>query len=471
MQAAHIFMKMQMLKIKIILTLSLFILPFHYHLDNTEVSNSQRKVIYKLSSSDKKFLDTLQHRTFLYFWYECNPDNGLVKDRSTIDSPASIAAVGFALPIWAIGVEHKWISRDEAVKRTLSALNFFMHSEQSKNPLATGYEGLYYHFLNMKTGERMWSCELSTIDTGLLIAGIRFARQYYKLNNKNEKKIRSLADSITYRVNWNFMTVPDSGKYAGLISMAFRPEKGISDYGWHGYNEALILQIIAAGSGFSDYQKSYDGWLKTYEWHEPYPGLAHVIFPPLFGHQYSHMFVDFSGIYDKYMKKKGIDYFENSRRATLTQRLYAMQNPGGWKGYDSLIWGLTACDGPGPSNNRDGKKFFEYSARGTSGPGIVQDDDGTIAPTAAAGSIVFAPKVVIPALEAMKDKYGNKGLWNKYGFVDSFNPTINWYDTDYLGIDEGPIVIMIENFRNGFVWKYMMKDTIIKTGLKKLGFK
>ena len=197
MQAAHIFMKMQMLKIKIILTLSLFVLPFHYHLDKTEVSNSQRKVIYKLSSSDKKFLDTLQYRTFLYFWYECNPDNGLVKDRSTIDSPASIAAVGFALPIWAIGVEHKWISRDEAVKRTLSALNFFMHSEQSKNPLSTGYEGLYYHFLNMKTGERMWSCELSTIDTGLLIAGIRFARQYYKLSNKNEKNAAKKCCDIT----------------------------------------------------------------------------------------------------------------------------------------------------------------------------------------------------------------------------------------------------------------------------------
>lgn len=460
-----------MLKIKIFLTLSLFVLPFYSQLNKSADINNQGKINYKLNSSDKKFLDTLQHRTFLYFWYECNPDNGLVKDRSTKDSPASIAAVGFAFPIWAIGVEHKWISRNEAVIRTLAALNFFMHSEQSNNPLATGYEGLYYHFLDMTNGKRMWSCELSTIDTGLLIAGIRFARQYYNLNNKIEKRIRSLADSITYRANWNFMTVPDSGKYSGLISMAYRPEEGISDYGWHGYNEALILQIIAAGCGFSNYQKSYEGWLKTYEWNEPYTGLAHVVFPPLFGHQYSHMFVDFRGIYDRYMNKRGIDYFENSRRATLTQRLYAIQNPNGWKGYDSLTWGLTACDGPGSGYNTNGKKFKGYSARGTSGANLVWDDDGTIAPTAAAGSIVFAPKIVITALEAMKDRYGNKGLWNKYGFVDAFNPTVNWYDPDYLGIDEGPIVIMIENFRNGFVWKYMMKDTVIETGLKKLGFK
>lgn len=255
-----------------------------------------------------------------------------------------------------------------------------------------------------------------------------------------------------------------------INNLAWRPEKGLLDYGWFGYNEGLILQIIAAGSGYSNYKESYNKWLETYKWHEPYTGLAHVIFPPLFGHQYSHMFVDFRGIYDKYMKKKGIDYFENSRRATLTQRLYAIQDPNGWKGYDSLTWGLTACDGPGSSYDRDGKQFHEYSARGTSGPDIVRDDDGTIAPTAAAGSIVLAPKVVIPTLEAMKERYGNKDLWNKYGFVDAFNPTVNWYDSDYLGIDEGPIVIMIENFRNDFVWKYMMKDPVIKTGLKKLGF-
>jgi hypothetical protein len=455
-------------KIRILLIFLIFLLPINY-LSNKVLQNKEEKK-YKLSSFDRSFLDTLQYRSFLYFWNECNPKNGLVKDRSTKDSPASIAAVGFAIPAWAVGAEHKWISRREAAERTLAALKFFLSSEQSNDPLATGYKGLYYHFLNMETGKRMWSSELSTIDTGLLIAGIRFARQYYNLKNQDENEIRMLSDSLTYRINWNFMMVPESKEYGGEISMDWKPEKGLSDYGWHGYNEALILQIIAAGSGYSNYEQSYKGWLKSYQWYEPYPGLAHVIFPPLFGHQYSHMFVDFRGIYDSFMKEKGIDYFENSRRAALTQRLYAIQNPKGWKGYDSLTWGLTACDGPGKEYDKDNMKFHGYSARGTSGPDFVQDDDGTIAPTAAAGSIVFAPEFVIPALEKMKKRYGKKGLWDKYGFVDAFNPTINWYDSDYLGIDEGPIVLMIENFRNGFVWKYMMKDPVIKSGLKKLGF-
>ncbi len=457
-------------KIKFYFILLLFLFPYKHEINRYSDDIQFNKTGYNLSLSDRKFLDTLQYRSFLYFWNECNPANGLVKDRSTKDSPASIAAVGFALPIWAIGAEHKWISRNDAIKRTLAALEFFMNSEQSSDPLASGYKGLYYHFLDMNTGKRVWSCELSSIDTGLLIAGIRFVRQYYSQKNMNENKIRDLADSITYRVNWDFMNIPDTNKFAGLISMAWRPEKGLADYGWFGYNEGLILQIIAAGSGYKKYRESYDGWLKTYQWREPYLRLSHVIFPPLFGHQYSHMFVDFRGIYDRYMKEKGIDYFENSRRATLTQRLYAMQNPKRWKGYDSLTWGLTACDGPGSKFDTNGIKFHDYAARGTSGPDIVHDDDGTIAPTAAAGSIVFAPEVVIPTLEEMKERYGNKGLWNKYGFVDAFNPTIKWFDSDYLGIDEGPIVLMIENFRNGFVWKYMMKDPAIKTGLTKLGF-
>ena len=182
------------------------------------------------------------------------------------------------------------------------------------------------------------------------------------------------------------------------------------------------------------------------------------------------MFVDFRGLADKYMKEKEIDYFENSRRATLTQRLYAIDNPLDWKGYDSLCWGLTACDGPGPSYNFNGKEFKTYSARGTSGPDLVHNDDGTIAPTAAGGSVVFAPEIVIPTLISIYERYGKEGLWGPYGFYDSFNPTLDWVDPDYIGIDQGPIVIMIENFRTGLIWEYSMKDPVIKKELKKLGF-
>jgi hypothetical protein len=179
------------------------------------------------------------------------------------------------------------------------------------------------------------------------------------------------------------------------------------------------------------------------------------------------MFIDFRQLPDDYMKRKRIDYFENSRRAVYVQRHYAIENPGGWKGYDSLTWGLTACDGPGEKYNSNGKKFLSYAGRGTSGPEMVFFDDGTIAPTAAIGSIVFAPEIVIPTIINFKNV---KNLWGPYGFYDSFNPTLNWVNSDYIGIDQGPIVIMIENFRTGLVWNYFMKDPVIQKGLNTLGF-
>ena len=427
---------------------------------------------FVLTKDDSIFLDVLQYKTFLYFIDQCNPENGLVKDRSTETSPASTAAVGFAFPIWAIGVEHNWITREKAIDFTLAALKFLWGSKQGSGFSVSGYKGLYYHFLEMQSGLRYKQSELSTIDTALLFAGIIFARQYYNLSNPREALIRTLADKIIKKADWSFFVLPDTGKFASALLMAWRPGKEFGRGKWTGYNEALILYVIAAGSNTKRIQKGYDTWLNFYKWREPYSDstLAHIIFPPLFGHQYSQMFVDFRGIADSYMKQKGIDYFINSRRATLTQQQYAIDNPKNWKGYDSLTWGLTACDGPGRSYDKDDMKFYSYAARGTSGPDFTHNDDGTIAPTAAGGSIVFAPEIVIPTLKNMYDKYGTKGLWGKYGFVDAFNPTIDWYDDEYLGIDEGPIAIMIENYRNGFVWKYFMKDPLIKEGLKKLGF-
>jgi hypothetical protein len=429
------------------------------------------ELAYELSAEEIAFLDTLQHRTFLYFWNECNPHNGLIKDRSTEKSPASIAAVGFGVAAWAVGVERGWITREQAVERTLTLLNFLMNSDQSTDTLATGHRGFYYHFLDMKTAQRVWKCELSTIDTAWLLAGIRFASQYYGGSNSNEQRIRALADSLTFRVDWDWMTLPEDAHHPNVVSMSWRQERGgVQNYGWTGLNEGLYLYILAAGSGHSSSEKAYKSWLSYYQWDEPYEALAHVVFPPLFGHQYSQMFVDFRGLADEYMQEKRIDYFENSRRATLTQRRYAIDNPAGWAGYDSLVWGLTACDGPGPSYNREGKRFHTYSARGTSGPDHVHNDDGTIAPTAAGGSIVFAPEFVLPTLRAMYDRYGDKGLWGRYGFVDAFNPTVGWFDRDYLGIDQGPILLMIENLRTGMIWEYSMRDPVIKRGLQRLGF-
>jgi hypothetical protein len=348
-------------------------------------------------------------------------------------------------------------------------LKFFANSVQSTDTNATGYKGFYYHFLRMNSGTREWKCELSSIDTGLLMMGILFARNYYNLDNEDEKQIRDLSAMLLGRMDWSFFLMPPTGKHPNCISMAWSPEGGLLNHGWSGYNEGLFLYVLAAGTGMKDVEKSYESWLSTYEWQTPYEGLSHVAFPPLFGHQFSQAFIDYRGLADKYMKGKGIDYFENSRRATYVQREYAIENPKGWVGYDSLCWGVTASDGPGSSYNFGDKKFEGYAGRGTSGRDHTIAEDGTLAPYGPMSSLPFAPEIVLPTIKSINARYG-KELWGKYGYYDSFNPTIKWVNNDFIGIDQGPMLIMIENFRTGLVWDYVMKDPIIQKGLSKLGY-
>lgn len=454
--------------IKIIL-LAIFLFVGCNPLQNQTVFKSNGKIDYSLSTDDVTLLDSVQHRTFLYFINESDPEIGLVKDRSTSWAPASIAAIGFALPSYAVGVERGWISREEAAIITLNTLRFFFNSVQSSDTNVTGYKGFYYHFLKMNSGTRDWHSELSSVDTGLLMMGIIFARNYYNLDNHTENQIRLLASKLINRLDWDFFQVPDSGKYANTISMGWTPEEGLHDMGWVGYNESLFLYILAAGSGMTNVEAGYKSWLASYDWRTPYPNLSHAAFPPLFGHQFSQVFIDFRGLADSYMKKKGLDYFENSRRATLVQRLYAIDNPHNWVGYDSLCWGISASDGPTGKYNYDDKKFIGYAGRGTSGPDLNYFDDGTIAPYAAISSLVFAPEIVLPTIKSFNKKYG-KDLWKEFGYVDAFNPTLNWYNKEYIGIDQGPLLLMIENFRSGLIWNYVMKDSIIQNGLTRLGF-
>jgi hypothetical protein len=430
---------------------------------------SNGKVNYSCTADEEAMLDSIQHKTFLFFLHEHHPEWGIVKDRITPEAPSSIAATGFGIPSFAIGAERNWITREQAAEITLRTLQFFFNSIQSTDKNVTGYKGFYYHFLKMDSGTRKWDCELSSVDTGILMMGVIFARNYYNLDNEVEKQIRSLAAKLLDRIDWNFMKLPDSGKFANTIAMGWTPEEGLHDMGWSGYNEALFLYVLAAGSGMKNMEQSYRAWLTSYDWYTPYKGLSHVAFPPLFGHQFTQAFIDLRGIVDEYMKEKGIDYFENSRRATYVQRQYATDNPKGWVGYDSLCWGITASDGPPERYNFDDKKFLGYAGRGTSGPDFNYFDDGTIAPYASLSSLPFAPEIVLPTIKSMNEKYGNK-LWGKYGYYDAFNPTVNWFDNDFLGIDQGPMLIMIENFRTGLVWNYVMRDPIIQTGLNKLGF-
>lgn len=433
------------------------------------VFKSHGRINYPLTPAETAMLDSIQYKTFLFFLNEHHPEKGIVKDRSAGWAPASIASTGFGIPCFAIGSQRNWITREKAAEITLNILNFFANSVQSADTNATGYKGFYYHFLGMKSGTRTWNCELSSIDTGLLMMGIIFARNYYDMDNETEKQIRSLAAMLLGRMDWSIFQMPSTGKHANCISMAWTPEKGQLNHGWSGYNEGLFLYVLAAGTGMKDVEKSYESWLSTYEWKTPYKGFSHVAFPPLFGHQFSQAFIDYRGLVDKYMKEKGIDYFENSRRATYVQRLYAQENPKGWVGYDSLCWGVTASDGPGGSYNFGDKKFEGYAGRGTSGPDYTIAEDGTLAPYGPLSSLPFAPEIVLPTIKSMNAKYG-KMLWGKYGYYDSFNLTAKWVDNDFIGIDQGPLIIMVENFRTGLVWDYMMKDPIIQKGLNILGY-
>jgi hypothetical protein len=427
------------------------------------------------------FLDTLQRRTFGYFWERTPPTTGLTPDRWPTPSFSSIAAVGFALTAYPIGVERGYITRTQAAERTLATLRFFWEAPQdSAASGVTGYKGFFYHFLDMQTGRRWQTVELSTIDTSLLLAGVLFCQSYYDGADAVETEIRALADSIYFRVDWTWAQARPPA-----VSMGWHPESGFISADWIGYNEAMILYALALGSPTHPVQpEAWNAWVSGYRWGTWYD-QPHVGFGPLFGHQYSHVWIDFHGIKDAYMRGRGIDYFENSRRATYVQRAYAIANPDRWKGYGDSVWGLTASDGPlNGTVEIDGRprQFHTYWARGASFTEIT--DDGTIAPTAAGGSVPFAPEIAIPALLAMRETYGSR-LFSTYGFLDAFNPTLTaqvpvqhgsvdpmlgWVDGDYLGIDQGPILSMVENYRSELIWRVMRRNPHIIRGLVRAGF-
>jgi hypothetical protein len=399
-----------------------------------------------------QMLDTIQHAAFDYFWNEVNLANGLIRDRSTSGSPCSIASQGFGLSAICIGVERGWITRAQGRTRVLQALNTYWSQPQGPaNSGTIGFRGLFYHFLDMTSATRTWDSELSTIDTALLLAGVLHAMEFFDGSDPDEVQIRALADQLYRRADWEFMR-----NFAAGIHMGWKPATGFGGFGlWVGYNEAMILYILALGSPTHPVPAStWTYWTSNYSWQTHY-GQSYVNFPPLFGHQYSHCWIDFRLVNDAYMENRGITYFENSRRATLAQQAYCIDNPFDHAGYSDSLWGITASDFPGG-----------YMARGAP---PAQNDEGTITPTAPAASLPFAPEIVIPTLRNMHQNYPL--LWGPYGFRDAFNlnPPV-WYDPEYVGIDQGPIVIMIENYRSSSVWLRMMSNPYIQTGLQRAGF-
>ncbi len=418
--------------------------------------------------------DDLKKRTFDFFWELADTSNFQIPDRYPAKTFSSIAATGFGLGAYITGIENKYITREAAAGRVLNTLQTLWTLPQGPEPIdVSGHKGFFYHFLNLEDAKRYKTVELSSIDSGLLMAGILSCMSYFDdKNDDTEKQIRTLSDSLFLRVDWNWMM-----KSNGRMSMGWHPEKGFIESDWKGYNEAMVLLIMAMGSPTHPIpDNSWQKWCETYQ-QDTFYGQKNLQFDPLFGHQYSHIWIDFREIKDSFMLANKDDYFENSKKATLSNRAYCVANPSQYKGYSNKCWGLSACDGPiNKTIIVDGieRKFFDYRARGACSIQVV--DDGTITPTASGGSFAFTPIESEECLEFMWNTYYNDLIGN-YGFKDAFNLTYKdekhpkgWFDTDYLGIDQGAIILQIQNHETEILWKTMKKNPYIIKGLKKAGF-
>lgn len=417
-------------------------------------------------ASDDDFLSYVEQQSFAYFWAAQHPLTGLTPDRASNLDLCSIAAVGFGLSSTNVAVSRGWITRAAARERVRTTLQFLVNLPQGPATSGVaGYRGWFYHFLDTNTGLRAGTCELSTIDTALLLLGVIDCALYYDGADATEVAIRQAADTLVNRVDWGFVLRPDH-----LVAMDWKPETGYHPNGWSGYNEAMALYVL--GLGAADHPlpvESWAAWTATYQWkvHSGYSYLWCVT-GALFTHQYSHCWIDFRGIADPYLRAHGdgIDYFENSRRATLAQQAYAVARP--FANYSALEFGITACDGPNATIG--GVVYSGYDGRGAPPGRPTTIDDGTLAPTALMGSVPFAPEACVPALRHLYDTYG-ASIWSDYGYCDAFNITANrWFDPDVIGISVGTNILMIENHRSAEVWRRLLRSPIIQRGLQRAGF-
>ncbi|MDN5786333.1 glucoamylase family protein [Pseudorhodobacter sp.] len=418
---------------------------------------------------DDALLDTLQQAAFNWLVENVNPENGLVPDNSDPGAPCSIAVVGFALSSWPVGASRGWISRDHARALTLATLRFFISAEQGGDHRGTGHQGFFYHFLDMEHGCRVWNCELSLIDTALLLAGFETAACYFDADTPEEADIRRLSRALLAAVDWTWAL--DQG---GTLSQGWHPETGFIRYDWEGYSEALILYVLALASDTHPIPRdSYQAWRVTYQWEQIY-GYDVLYAGPLFIHIFSHAWLDFRAISDGFNHEKRVTYFENSARAVQIQSEYARINPRGFAGYSADCWGFTACDGlGGPMDSADdiGRYFLSYSARGAPyGP-----DDGTIAGWAPAAALPFAPRTAMSALREMLRQY--PGMMRDNRFLGAFNPSLpgdgpeGWVSPRIYGLDQGLLVLMLENHRSGEIWALMRHSALCRRGLRRAGFK
>jgi hypothetical protein len=389
--------------------------------------------------TDEEFLHEWQRRCFLFLWEQADPKTGMVADRAPADGSrrakvASIASVGFALTAIPIAQERGWVEPDEAYERVVTTLRFIYYDMPH-------VEGFYYHFVDMATGERVWECELSSIDTALMIAGVLTAGQYYA-----GTEVERLATKIYHRVNWPWMM--NGGP---MLSLGWKPESGFIPYYWDIYSEHMLLQLLGLGSPTHPLPpESWHAWRRAPV--VQYEGMTFLSYPPLFIHQFSHAWVDFRNKRDDYA-----DYWHNSVLATRAQQRMAIELSDRFPHYGENLWGITSSDS-------------EYGYTAWGGPSPSPHINGTIVPCAAAGSIPFLPDEAIAVVRNIYDTWG-KQLWRRYGLVDAFNPHTGWAAPDVIGIDVGITLLMIENHRTGMVWRYFMRNPEIQKAMQVAGFR
>ncbi len=398
-----------------------------------------------LAAGDEAFLEDLSRRSFRYFADNSDPGTGLVLDRARADGSqmddghryaASSASTGFGLTALCVGARRGWIAREEAAARARTTLKFFAEKAARKH-------GWFYHWMDSRTGDRIWNSEVSSIDTALLLAGALTAKQCFS----EDPAIGLLADKIYRRLDFQWMLNGDKA----LLSHGWTPENGYLAYRWDTHSELMLLYLLGIGSpAFPLAPSSWRAWKRP---SASYGGVSFISgAPPLFIHQYSHAWVDFRG------KKDGeTDWFENSVIATGANRTMCADLAPRFPGYGPEMWGVTASD-----------SASGYRAWG--GPPATPDIDGTVVPCAAGGSLMFTPELSLAALKAMKLAYGGK-VYGRYGFADAFNPSTGWIDTDVIGIDTGMTLLSAENLRDGSVWKWFMANKEIPAALKAAGIK
>jgi hypothetical protein len=387
--------------------------------------------------TDDQLLDEIEAAAFRYYWEQTDPATGQIKDRALAAGNdtrtlSSIAATGFGLTVLCIGDQHGFLPSAQIAARVQTTLQFILDQLQ-------GYNGFFYHFVDMSSGIRAGSSEVSSIDTAILLCGVLTCRAHFP-----QTQIATLATELYQRVNWPWMLNGGS-----TFAMAWTPESGFAAGRWDHYSELMMLYLLAIGSQTHPIPSS--SWSA---WSRPtitYQGLTYTSgADPLFVHQYSHAWFDFRSRTDAYA-----DYFQNSVTATEAHRLFCISLESQFSDYSSDLWGITAAD-----------SAAGYAVWG--GPPPIGPIDGTVVPCAAGGSLPFLYTDTIHVLRWIRGHYSQ--AWQRYGYVDAFNPLTGWYDSDVLGIDLGIMAVMAENQRSGFVWQTFMSNPEVAAAMTLAGF-